>query len=115
VLVEASDGSALARGLAWSPAGERLLFVQGTYEGESFAELSLKSSDSSGTVVTYGPLTLPPLGGLLELAWCDPSLALYVTWDGGAGTQHLLSFDLNTGVSGEVSSGRQLQIVGCAP
>lgn len=115
VLVEASDGSALARGLAWSPAGERLLFAQGTYEGESFAELSLKSSDRGGAVVTYGPLTLPALGGLLELAWCNPSLALYVTWDGGAGTQHLLSFDLNTGVSGEVSNGSQLQIVGCVP
>jgi hypothetical protein len=115
VLVEASDGSALARGLSWSPAGERLLFAQGAYEGESFAELSLKSSDRSGAVVTYGPLTLPLLGGLLELAWCDPSLALYVTWDGGSGTQHLLSFDLNTGVSGEISHGGQLQIVGCAP
>jgi hypothetical protein len=115
VVVAATDGSALARGLAWSPSGERLLFAQGTYEDESFVELALKSSDRAGVVVTYGPLTLPPLGGLLELAWCNPSLALYVTWDGGTGTQHLLSFDLNTGVTGEVSSGNQLEVVGCAP
>jgi hypothetical protein len=114
-LVVAKDGSALARGLAWSPSGERLLFAQGIYDGESFAELALKSSDRAGVVVTYGPLTLPPLGGLLELAWCNPSLALYVTWDGGTGTQHLLSFDLNTGVTGEISSGYQLAVVGCAP
>lgn len=115
LLVEASDGSALARGLAWSPSGERILFTQGHYEGEEFAELSLKSTDLSGTVVTYGPLTLPPLGGLLDLAWCDSALALYLAWDGSNGTQHLLIFDLNTGVSTEIAAAQRLEIVGCVP
>jgi hypothetical protein len=114
-LVEVDDGSALARALAWSPDGDRLLFAQGFYEGQSFESLSLKSSSRDGTVVQYGPLTLPPLGGLLELAWCNPSLALYVTWDGGGGMEHLLSFDLNTGESRPIASERRLHIVGCAP
>jgi hypothetical protein len=114
-VVEVSDGGALARALAWSPTGERLLFAQGHYEGESFSDLVLKSSDRSGTVVTYGPLSLPPLGGLLNLVWCEPSRALYVTWDGADGMNRLVGFDLNTGVSSEISAGQRLVIVGCAP
>jgi hypothetical protein len=77
--------------------------------------LSLKSSDRSGTIVEYGPLTLPPLGDLFDLTWCDKSLALYVTWDGGDGTHRLLSFDLNTGISTEISAGQRAEIVSCAP
>jgi hypothetical protein len=114
-LVEALDGSALARALDWAPTGERLLFAQGFYEGNYFAELSLKSSDLNGTVVTYGPLTLPSPGGLLALAWCTPSAALYVTYDSGGGVEQLLLFDLNTGVSTEITAARRLQVVGCAP
>ena len=114
-LVVADDGSALASTLSWSPDGDRLLFAQGTYEGEHFDKLSLKSTDAAGSVVAYGPLNLPPLGGLLELAWCRPALALYVTWDGRDGTEHLLSFDLNTGVSTDVTTARRISIVGCAP
>ena len=115
VIVEATDGSALARALSWSPDGQRLLFAQGRYEGENFGALSLKSADRSGTVVEYGPLTLPPLGGLLQLAWCDPSQALYVTWSGEDGLEHLVSFNMHTGVSTEISVGHRLEIVGCAP
>jgi hypothetical protein len=114
-LLEISDGSALGRALAWSPSGERLLFAQGFYEGESFTQLSLKSSDRDGNVVEYGPLTLPPLGGLAGLGWCSPSLALYVTWDGGDAIEHLLAFDLNTGVSVELSAAPRIEIVGCTP
>jgi hypothetical protein len=114
-IVDIDDGSALTRAFSWSPTGERLLFAQGRYEGEDFANLVLKSSDRSGTTVTYGPLMLPPLGGILDLAWCDSSRAIYVTWDGVDGTERLVSFDLNTGVSTEISAGRRLQIVGCAP
>ena len=114
-LVEARDGSALARALAWSPSGERLLFAQGFYEGESFARLDLKSTDQGGAIVAYGPLELPPLGGLLKLAWCDPSLAFYLLWDGSDGSQRLHAFDLNTGASAKISAGGRLEIVGCAP
>ena len=114
-VVEVKDGSSLARALSWSPSGERLLFAQGHYEGESFVELSLKSSDRAGSVVSYAPLRLRSRGDLLDLAWCDASLALYVTWDGLAGTQHLLSVDLTTGVSAEINVGQRIEIVGCAP
>ncbi len=114
-VVGVNDGSALARAVAWSPTGERLLFAQGHYDGENLADLLLKSSDRNGVIVTYGPLTLPALGGLLDLAWCDTAHAFYVTWDDGDGMQHLVSFDLNTGGSDEISAGRRLQIVGCAP
>jgi hypothetical protein len=114
-LVEANDGSALARAVAWSPTGERLLFGQGHYEGESFIDLVLRSTDLGGSIVTYGPLTLPALGGLLDLAWCDTSRAYYVTWDGGDGISRLLDFDLNTGVNTEINAGQRIEIVGCAP
>lgn len=114
-VLETRDGSAFGRTIAWAPTGERLLFAQGHYEGENFRELALGSSDRSGNVVEYGPLTLPVFGGLLDLAWCNPSLALYVTWDGGDGTKHLRSFDLNTGISVEIDAAPWLEIVGCAP
>ncbi len=114
-LVEADDGSALGRALAWSPAGERLLFVQGRYEGPSFLPLTLKSSDRGGAVVEHGSLTLPPRGDLLDLAWCDASSALYVAWDGGEGTQRLFLFDLEAGLSTEITAGQRVEIVGCAP
>ncbi len=115
IIVEATDGSALARALSWSPDGERLLFAQGRYEGENFVELALKSADRNGTVVEYGPLTLPPRGGLLQLAWCDPAQALYVTWSGEDGLERLVSFNMYTGVSTELSVGQRLEIIGCAP
>jgi hypothetical protein len=115
VVVEAADGSALARAFSWSPTGERILFAQGHYEGENWADLSLKSSDRSGTVVTYGPLTVPALGGLSDLVWCELSQAFYTTWDGSGGPEHLVGFDLNTGISSEVSSAQRVEIVGCAP
>ncbi len=115
MVVEVDDGSALARAFSWSPTGERLLFAQGHYEGENWADLTLKSSDRSGTIVTYGPLTVPALGGLSDLVWCDPSQVFYVTWDGSGGPEHLVGFDLNTGISSEISAGRRVEIVGCAP
>lgn len=114
-IVRADDGSALARALSWSPDGTRLLYAQGRYDGENFASLSLKSADLSGTVVEYGPLTLPPMGGLLELSWCDPSQTLYVTWSSEDGLEHLVSFNMYTGVSTELSVGQRLEIIGCAP
>lgn len=114
-LLEVTDGSALARALTWSPTGERLLFAQGFYAGDSFNELSLKSIDLSGAVVDYGPLTLSALGGLVELAWCNPSVALYVTWSGGDAMERLLRFDLNTGVSTEIGAARRVEVIGCAP
>jgi len=115
VIVEATDGSALARALSWSPDGQRLLFAQGRYAGEDFAELSLKSADRNGTVVEYGPLALSPQGGLLQLAWCDPSQTLYVTWSSEDGMERLVSFNMHTGVSTELSVGQRLEIIGCVP
>ena len=114
-LVEATDGTALARALAWSPSGERLLFAEGIYDGGSFVALSLRSSDRVGAVIPYGALELPAPGDLLDLAWCNTSLAFYVTGDAADGIQHLYSFDLTAGVSAEISVGRRIEIVGCAP
>jgi hypothetical protein len=114
-LIQADDGSALGRALAWSPAGDWLLFVQGRYEGSSFLPLTLKSTDRGGAVVERGPLTLPPQGDLLDLVWCDASSALYVAWDGGEGTQRLFLFDLEAGLSTEITAGQRVEIAGCAP
>lgn len=115
ILVRASDGSALAHDLSWSPSGERLLFAQGHYDGANLAELSLKSSDRHGVVVEYGSLGLTSFDTLLHLVWCDDSLVLFITFDGTEATQHLHLFDLNTGVSREISVGQRIEIVGCAP
>ncbi len=114
------DGSALGRALAWSPDGERLLFAQGRYEGETWAALTLKSTGRSGDVREYGALNrigldLSASGDLLELAWCDASLALYVSWDGQAGTRRLFSFDLEDGLETEIGAAQRIEIVGCAP
>ena len=114
-IVELDDGSALARAVAWAPSSERLLFSQGRYEGEYLSDVWLKSTDLGGTIVAYGPMTIPTPGGLLELAWCDPSRVFYVTWDGSDGSETLFSFDLNTGASTELAVGKRVEIVGCAP
>jgi hypothetical protein len=110
------DGSALAHALAWSPAGDRLLFAQGRYEGgEHLGTLTLKSSDLNGAVVEHGPLTLPPLSTLADLAWCTASQVLYVVWDGSDYTQQLYSLDLSTALSTQLSSGDQINLITCAP
>lgn len=114
-LVEVDDGSALARAFAWSPSSDRLLYAQGMYEGESLAALVLKSTDLSGTVVTYGPLDVPGPGELMDLVWCDPAAVFFVTWDGQVGEEKLISFDLNTGASREIAAGRRVDIVTCVP
>lgn len=115
LLLEASDGSALGSVVAWSPAGDRVLFAQGRYEGENFSALTLKSSDLSGAVIEYGPLTWSPLSILSDLAWCSASQALYVLSDWSINEQRLYSFDLSSGLSTALNTGQQIQIAGCAP
>jgi hypothetical protein len=116
LLVRVDDGSALAHALAWSPAGDRLLFAQGRYEGgEQLGTLTLKSSDLDGAVVEHGPLTLPPSGTLADLAWCTASQVLYVAWDGTDYTQQLYSLDLTTALSTQLSRGEQINLITCAP
>jgi hypothetical protein len=115
LLVEASDGSALGNLLAWSPAGDRLLFAQGRYEGQDFSTLTLKSSDLGGAVTEHGALSLSPSSALADLAWCSASQALYVLSDWSANEQRLYSLDLLTGVSTELTTGPQIQLAGCAP
>lgn len=115
LLVSVDDGSALARVLAWSPTDARLLFAQGHYEGEHFTTLTLKSSDLSGVVTEHGPLTLPPMSHLSDLAWCTESQVLYVAWDGSDNLQRLFSFDLTTALSTELSAAPQIKIIACTP
>jgi hypothetical protein len=114
-LIVLEDGSALGRALAWSPDSERLLFAQGRYEGLQWASLTLKSVDRAGAIREYAPLGLAPVGALYDLAWCDAARALYVLWDGEAGTQRLFSLDLESGLEREISAAQRIKIVGCAP
>jgi hypothetical protein len=115
ILVEVDDGGALARAIAWSPASERLLFVQGTYEGEQLTELTLKSTDLDGTVVTYGPLNLPRPSELVKMAWCSSGAVFLVTLDWHDGLEKLSRVDLNTGAVKEISARRRVDIVTCVP
>ncbi len=116
LVVGVDDGSALARVLAWSPGGKRLLFAQGSYGGsEYFDTLTLKSSDLSGAVVEHGMLTLPPMSYLSDMAWCVESHALYVAWGNDDNTQRLFSVDLNAAISTELSAGPLVEILACAP
>jgi hypothetical protein len=114
-LVEVDDGGALARAIAWSPASERLLFAQGMYEGEQLTELTLKSTDLDGTVVTYGPLNLPRPAELVEIAWCSSGAVFLVTLDWQDGLEKLSSVDLNTGAVEEITARRRVDVVTCVP
>jgi hypothetical protein len=114
-LVEASDGSALARAVSWSPLSDRIIYARGLYEGEHLSDLVLKSTDLSGSVVTYGPLDVPGPGELMDIVWCSPGVVFFVTWDGLDGLEKLISFDLNTGATREIAADRRVDIVTCVP
>lgn len=114
-LVEVDDGGALARAIAWSPASERLLFAQGTYEGEQLTDLTLESTDLDGTVVTYGPLNLPGPAELVEMVWCSSGAVYLVTLDWQDGLEKLSSVDLNTGAVEEITARRRVDVVTCVP
>jgi len=76
LLVETTDGSALGRSASWAPAGQRVIYAQGRYAGDTFASLTLKRQHPDGMRSDVGPIPLPPQGNLTQLDWCRPDVAL---------------------------------------
>jgi hypothetical protein len=113
LLVDATDGSALARDAAWSQEAPDILFAQGTYAGGTFGSLTLKRREASGAVSDAGPVPLPPGGTLQSIDWCLPGLALAVVTT--ADYDHQLYVVEFGGGSTLVASDAYISVLGCVP
>ena len=112
LLVEVTDGGALGGAVAWSPDGTQILFARGNYAGGTFASLALHARDGSGTIRDIGPLPLPPGGGLSDLDWCTPDVAL-VTLTTTDYVHELHTVDLVGGSTTLVTSDAYVSVLGC--
>lgn len=112
LLVEVTDGGALATDAAWSPDGTRILYAEGTYAGDAFDQLILKIYEQDGTIQEVTSLSLSEDGGLYDLAWCAPDLAL-VTLVSGPDVTELYAVDLAAGEVDQVASGATTFVTGC--
>lgn len=112
LLVEETEGGALAHAVAWAPDGDRVLFGRGTYAGDTFESLTLYTHDLVDATTEVGALPLPAEGQLRALAWCraDTALALVAA---GPESQELLAVDLATGEVNLVDSAAWITLVGC--
>jgi hypothetical protein len=112
-LINAIDGSALARTAAWSQELPHTLFAQGNYGGETFASLMLKVRDDTGTVHDAGSVPLAPGGGLQSIDWCLPDFALVVvTTVDYAHQLYVVEFG---GGSTLITSDAYISVLGCVP
>jgi hypothetical protein len=113
LLVNATDGSALARAAAWSQEGSHILFAQGTYAGDAFGSLLLKRHEAASTISDAGPVPLPPGGSLQSIDWCLPNLALVVVTT--VDYDHQLHIVELGGGSTLVTSDAYISVLGCIP
>jgi hypothetical protein len=113
LLVDATDGSALARTAAWSQEGPDILFAQGTYAGDAFGSLTLKRREAAGTISDAGPVPLPPGGSLQSIDWCLPNSALAVVATADNDHQlYLVEFGAGSTL---VTSDAYISVLGCIP
>jgi hypothetical protein len=111
LLVDVTDGGALARTAAWSQELPHALFAQGNYAGATFASLTLKVRDDTGTIHDAGSVPLPPGGSLQSIDWCQPDLALVVVTTADYAHQlHIVEFG---GGSTLVTSDAYISVLGC--
>jgi hypothetical protein len=112
LLVEVTDGGALGPEATWSPRGEQILFARGSYSGDTFSSLALRTRDDSGAISEILPLPLPPQGYLTSLSWCRPNIASFIlaTRDG---TQQLYLADLSTNSMTLLASAPGIFPLGC--
>lgn len=113
LLVNATDGSALARSAAWSQETPQILFAQGTYAGDAFGSLMLKRRDATGTISDAGLVPLPPGGSLQSIDWCLPNFALVVV--ATTDYDHQLYIVEFGGGSTLVTSDAYISVLGCIP
>lgn len=114
ILVDVTDGSALARAAAWSPDGTQVMFTQGTYAGETFGSLTVKVRDGSGSIRDVGPAPLPSAGFLGGLDWCAPNLALVTAYTTNYEGQ-LYILDTTSGGASLIASSAHVLVLGCVP
>ena len=112
-LVNVTDGGALARTAAWSQEVPHTLFAQGTYAGDAFSSLMLKTRDAGGTVSDFGSVPLPPGGSLQSVDWCLPDFALVVMTTTDYAHQ-LYIVELGGG-STLITSDAYISVLGCIP
>lgn len=113
LLVNAIDGSALARTAAWSQESPQILFAQGNYAGDAFGSLMLKRRDAAGTISDVGLAPLPPGGSLQSIDWCLPGFALVVVTTADYTHQlHIVEFG---GGSTLITSDAHISVLGCIP
>jgi len=113
ILVNVTDGGALARAVSWSPENPQALFVRVSYAGETFTSLALKRRDEAGTVHDAGSLSLPAGGGLQTIDWCLPDFALVTITD--ASYNHQLQVAEFGGGSTLITSAEYISVLGCIP
>lgn len=114
LVVNVTDGGALAGDAAWSPDSAQILFAQGVYVGPSFGSLTFKVRDAGGAVRDAGAVPLPAGGDLNTLDWCRPSQALAVVIASDS-LQQLHMVNLDTGASTFLTSASSISVLGCTP
>ncbi|MFO7742297.1 MAG: hypothetical protein R6X31_08295 [Anaerolineae bacterium] len=112
LLVEETEGGALAGDVAWSPDGELGLFAEGRYSGTTFDSLMLKTVDDTGAQTEIAPVPLPSEGQLITLDWCAPDTILVVVATAD-GVHQLHAIDLVSGESSLVASEDHVAVLGC--
>ena len=112
MLLEVTDGSALADDADWSPDGSEVIFAQGNYAGETFTSLTLKVRDATGAVRDIAPLPLPPDGYPHQIAWCSPNMAAY-TNSARDGSKELYLINLGSGGTTLIESTTAISLLGC--
>jgi hypothetical protein len=113
MLVNVTDGGALARDASWSQEVPQVLFAQGSYSGDTFASLTLKIRDDAGIVTDAGPVPLPPGGYLNSIDWCLPDFALVVVATTSGDNQlYIVEFG---GSATLITSNPSISVLGCIP
>ena len=112
-LVNVADGGALETTAAWSQEMPHTLFAQGNYAGPTFAALTLKVRDDTGTIHDAGSVPLPAGGSLQSIDWCLPDFALVVVTTADYAHQlHVVEFG---GGSTLITSDAYISVLGCIP
>lgn len=112
LLVEETEGGALGGDVAWSPDGSLGLFAEGRYGNGTFASLTLKTVEDSGTVTEVAPIPLPSGGFLVSLDWCTQETVLVVVAN-SEGVHELHTMDLDSGEASLVTSDEEIAVLGC--
>jgi hypothetical protein len=106
------DGGALARHTDWSPDGSRALIAEGSYAGDAFALLVLKTHDGDAVVDEIGDVPLSEGGSLVGLDWCHPATVL-VTIAGPQGDHELYIVNTVDGAGTRIEDSEAIDVIGC--